>query len=44
MKAQDFDDWTKVGKIIQTKAHLTNEGMDQIGKIKAGMNKGRYIK
>jgi hypothetical protein len=30
--------------MIQTKVHLTNEGMDQIRKIRMGMNKGRYIK
>jgi hypothetical protein len=27
--------------LIKNKAHLTAEGLDQIRKIKAGMNKGR---
>lgn len=29
--------------MIKTKAHLTNEGYDQIRQIRAGMNKGRLI-
>ena len=44
VKAQDFRDWTKVAEMIQTKVHLTKEGMDKIRQIKAGMNKGRYEK
>jgi len=43
-KAQDFEDWFKVAKMIQSKEHLTNEGFDQICQIKARMNKGRYLK
>jgi hypothetical protein len=42
VKAQDFRDWTKVAEMIQTKVHLTKEGMDKIRKIKVEMNKGRY--
>ena len=42
VKAQDFKDWTKVAEMIQTKVHLTKEGMDQIRQIRVGMNKGRY--
>jgi hypothetical protein len=30
--------------MIKTKVHLTKEGLDQIRQIKAGMNKGRYLK
>ena len=30
--------------MIQTKVHLTKEGMDQISQIKVGMNKSRYEK
>lgn len=41
VKALDFDDWCLAADIIKTKAHLTSEGLDQILKIKAGMNKGR---
>lgn len=44
IKAQDFYDWAKIAKMIQTKVHLTNEGLDQIRKIRIGMNKGRYLK
>jgi hypothetical protein len=28
--------------MIQTKVHLTKEGMDKIRKIKVEINKGRY--
>jgi len=35
-----FDDFCKVAKLMD-KAHLTKEGLDQIRKIKAGMNTGR---
>ena len=44
VKAQDFKDWAKIAEMIQTKVHLTNEGLDQIRQMKAGMNKGRYLK
>nr|QJQ35455.1 LAGLIDADG endonuclease [Fusarium anthophilum] len=44
VKSEDFKDWTKVAKMIQTKVHLTNEGFDQIRQIRTGMNKGRYLK
>lgn len=43
VKAQDFEDWGKIAEIIETKLHLTKQGMDQIRKIKGGMNKGRYL-
>jgi len=35
-----FGDFCKVAKLMD-KAHLTKEGLDQIRKIKAGMNTGR---
>lgn len=44
VKTQDFEDWAKVAEIIRTKVHLTKEGIDEIRKIKVGMNKGRYLK
>ena len=44
IKAQDFEDWAKVAEMIKTKAHLNNEGLDQIRKIRAGMNKSRSSK
>ena len=40
-KFEDFQDWCKVAKLVQTKNHLTKEGLDQIISIKSGMNKGR---
>ena len=41
VKAADFQDWCKVAELMKTKKHLTPEGLDQIRKIKAGMNMGR---
>ena len=41
VKALDFADWCKVAELIKEKKHLTFEGLKQIKKIKAGMNKGR---
>lgn len=41
-KSEDFQDWCKVAKLMQTKIHLTKEGLDQIISIKSGMNKGRF--
>ena len=40
-KSKDFDDWCKVAKMVKEGKHLTPEGLDQIRKIKAGMNTGR---
>ena len=40
-KSKDFDDFCKVVDIMKVKGHLTAEGLDQIHKIKAGMNRGR---
>jgi len=41
VKAWDFQDWCRALEIIQAKGHLTQEGLDEILKIKAKMNKGR---
>jgi len=41
-KYKDYRDWCKVGDIMKIKNHLTKEGLDQVIKIKAGMNRGRY--
>ena len=41
VKAYNFADWCKAAEIIKAKTHLTEKGLDQIIKIKAGMNKGR---
>lgn len=41
VKAMDFNDWCKVAALIKDKAHLTKNGLDEIIKIKEGMNKRR---
>jgi hypothetical protein len=41
VKAQDYKDFCEVANIMKEKGHLTIEGLNQIKKIKAGMNKGR---
>jgi hypothetical protein len=40
-KLQDFEDFKKVANIMKTKGHRTLEGLDEILKIKGGMNKVR---
>jgi hypothetical protein len=40
VKSEDFADFCKVVDIMKVKGHLTVEGLDQIHKIKAGMNTG----
>jgi hypothetical protein len=41
VKYKDFADFCKVAELMQNKAHLTTEGLNQIRQIKAGMNTGR---
>jgi hypothetical protein len=41
VKAKDFDDFCKVAELIKSKVHLTSDGLEQIRKIKSGMNRGR---
>jgi hypothetical protein len=43
IKSLDFQDWCLAAELINTKAHLTKHGLEQILKIKAGMNKGRLL-
>jgi len=40
-KYEDWLDFCKVVNIMKEKGHLTKEGLDEIKKIKAGMNRGR---
>jgi hypothetical protein len=40
-KRLDFEDFCKVTELMKKKAHLTQEGLDQIRKIKSEMNRGR---
>ena len=44
VKALDFQDFCRVVKLVNEKAHLTSAGLEEIRKIKLNMNKGRYIK
>ena len=41
VKLLDFQDFFKVVKLIKDKSHLTEKGLNQIIKIKAGINRGR---
>lgn len=40
-KLLDYQDFCKVAKLMNKKAHLTIEGINQIQIIKKGLNKGR---
>ena len=41
IKSKNFDDFCKVAYMMKEKKHLTKQGLEQIKKIKAGMNTGR---
>ena len=41
VKFKDYLDWCKAAELIENKDHLTQKGLDQIRKIKDGMNTGR---
>lgn len=41
VKALDYADFCKAAELIQTKVHLTGHGLEEIRKIKGGMNRGR---
>lgn len=41
VKALDFSDFCKCAELMKNKVHLTQEGLQEIKKIKTGMNKGR---
>ena len=41
MKRENFEDFCKVAVLIKEKAHLTETGLEQISKIKDGMNSHR---
>lgn len=43
IKSLDFQDFCKAAELINKKAHLTKEGLEEIRKIKSRMNKNRYI-
>jgi hypothetical protein len=41
VKSKDFEDFCKGAELIKNKAHLTESGLEQLRKIKIGMNTGR---
>jgi hypothetical protein len=41
VKRKNFEDFKKVALLMQSKAHLTSEGLEEIRKIKSGMNSQR---
>ena len=41
VKSKDFEDFCKIAELVKNKAHLTQDGLETIRKIKAGMNVGR---
>ena len=43
VKAEDYSDWCVVAYMISEKMHLTKEGLEQIRRIKAGVNRGRKL-
>ena len=43
MKALDFSDFISVAEMMKAKQHLTEEGLEKIKKIQAGMNQRRKI-
>ena len=40
-KSLDFNDWCEVAALIENKSHLTEDGLQRIRDIKAGMNLAR---
>ena len=44
VKSEDFKDFTLVASLVKQKEHLTAEGLEDICRIKSGMNKGRKQK
>jgi len=41
IKSNNYEDFKKVALLMKNKVHLTREGLDEIKKIKGGMNKNR---
>lgn len=40
-KAEDFADFKKAAELMKNKEHLTEHGLEEIRRLKAGMNRGR---
>ena len=43
VKAKDFNDFCQAAELMKERQHLTKDGLDQIRKIKAGMNSKRKL-
>ena len=43
VKSEDYSDWCIVAHMILEKMHFTKEDLDQIRRIKAGVNRGRKL-
>lgn len=43
VKLEDFEDWSKAAELVKNKTHLTSSGLEEIWKIKTGMNRGRGV-
>jgi hypothetical protein len=43
IKLLDYLDFCLGAELVNKKAHLTKEGLEEIRKIKLRMNKGRYV-
>ena len=43
VKSQDFQDWSMAAELIKNKAHLAGTGLEEIKRLKDGMNKGRSM-
>jgi hypothetical protein len=41
VKVKDFEDFKRVAELMNSKGHLTKEGLEAIRKIKQGMNTSR---
>jgi hypothetical protein len=41
LKKLDYFDWCRIANLKSAGAHLTFEGLEEIRKIKSGMNRGR---
>ena len=41
LKYKDFQDFLQIAELMKNKVHLTQKGLEQIRKIKNGMNTGR---
>jgi hypothetical protein len=41
VKSEDYQDFKKVAQLMENKAHLTIEGLEDIRRIKAKMNRAR---